>query len=67
MHQVKSGNRGLSEASGITRAPDRVEAAITTQQRTNRHAGETPQQRRARLRLMAICNDAEAYWDNVPV
>ncbi|WP_347310870.1 hypothetical protein [Defluviimonas sp. SAOS-178_SWC] len=27
----------------------------------------SPEQRRAQLRLLTLCNDAEAMWDNVPV
>lgn len=27
----------------------------------------TPEQRRAQLRLLTLCNDAEALWDNVPL
>lgn len=27
----------------------------------------TPKQRRAQLRLLTLCGDAEGMWDNVPV
>ena len=27
----------------------------------------TPEKRRAQLRLLTLCNDAEALWDNVPL
>ncbi|MEI2807580.1 hypothetical protein [Albidovulum sp.] len=27
----------------------------------------TPEQRRAQLRLLTLCNDADALWDNVPL
>lgn len=27
----------------------------------------TPEQRRAQLRLLTLCGDAEGMWDNVPV
>lgn len=26
-----------------------------------------PEKRRAQLRLLTLCNDAEGFWDNVPV
>jgi hypothetical protein len=66
MHQANIRDRTFSELSDITSGPDREKSA-DAQRHGNRNADETPQQRRARLRLLAICNDAEAYWDNVPV
>lgn len=27
----------------------------------------TPEKRRAQLRLLTLCNDAESLWDNVPL
>lgn len=43
--------------------------AETLRHRLNQRAneGETLQQRRARLRLLTVCSDAESLWDNVPV
>lgn len=46
--------------------PDRAEEL---KGRLRRTFGEdaTPEKRRAQLRLLTLCNDAEALWDNVPV
>ena len=27
----------------------------------------TPEKRRAQLRLLTLCNDADNFWDNVPL
>ncbi|MEZ5779001.1 MAG: hypothetical protein R3E44_11635 [Paracoccaceae bacterium] len=45
------------------------ELAREIQERLNMEPArkDTAAQRRARMRLLTLCGDAESFWDNVPV
>ncbi|MCB2109698.1 MAG: hypothetical protein H6895_11705 [Defluviimonas sp.] len=45
---------------------DRLRARLDQFQDKAKPVGETPERARARLRLLAICSDAEGLWDEAP-
>lgn len=47
-------------------SPDRAEELKRKLRRTFGDQA-TPAKRRAQIRLLTICSDAEALWDNVPL
>jgi len=47
--------------------PERAEEIKSKLRETFGDTATTPEQRRAQLRLLTLCNDADGEWNNVPL